>query len=297
LIDRSNSVQYDRLVATKAAVFQSIEELREGDLFNIIAFDNKIQKLSPTLTRMAPNILAKTTEFLSKIQLGSFFTPSDLYKSLFTTIPTCPKDDEIYTAILLTDGESLAKRPMQEAFMRDWTLQNGGRVSLYALSMENDAHLATLDAACHFNYGRLIYTNSHRGLKRKLLKLTKNIKYPIAKNITLKAIAKSSHANIEICPMPSPALYLDQPYVLLGSTETPDDFVLFIQGKLKDQWLNIKKTISFVNAKKAGNSLQSEWALQKAYQQYEKYICEGDYKYLAEAKLLLKPFNLQVAFQ
>jgi hypothetical protein len=297
LIDRSNSIQYDRLLASKSAVFKAIEELDEGESFNIIAFDNKMEKLYPSLVKAGPDTLVKTNEFLNKTQLGSFFSPADLYRPLFVTIPSIVQDDEVYTAILLTDGESLSKKGTKEALARDWTLQNRGRVSLYALSMEADPHLGTLDAACHFNKGRLVYANSHRGLKRKLLKLTQNIKHPIAKNIAFKAISKSPTAKLEIYPNPTPSLYLDQPYVLLGTTETRDDFILFVQGRMKNQWLNIKKTVSFVNAKKGGQSLKSEWALQKAYQHYEKYILEGDQKYLAEARALLEPFNLQIAFQ
>jgi len=297
LIDRSNSIQHERLAATKVAVAKAIEELDAADSFNIIAFDHKMEKLSPSLIKASPDSIAKANEFLNKIQLGSFFSPGDLYRPLFVTIPAFPEDDEVYTAILLTDGEGLSKKGTQETFARDWTLQNQGRVALYALSMETDAHLGTIDAACHFNKGRLIYANSYRGLKRKLSKLTQNIKHPIAKNISFKTISKSPDAKIEIYPNPTAPIYLDQPYVLLGSTDTPDDFILFVQGRLKDQWLNVKKTISFVHAKKGGNFLKSEWALQKAYQQYERYLIEGDQKYLTQAKELLEPFHLQIAFQ
>jgi hypothetical protein len=297
LIDRSNSIQHERLRATKSAIFKAIEGLNDGDTFNIIAFDSKMEKFSPTFTKKGPKVLSKISEFLNKIQLGSFFSSGDIYRPLFTTIPAYTDRDELYTTILITDGEALSKKSSQKALTRNWTLQNQGRVSLYVLSMDNDPNLATLDVACHFNRGRLIYANSHRGLKRKLLKLTKNIKHPIAKNISFKTITNNQDDSVEISPMPAPAIYLDQPYTLLGSTDSPEDFILFVQGRLKNHWFNIKKTVSFVNARKGGNSLKSEWALQKAYRQYEKYILEGDQKYLAEAKSLLSPFNLQVAFQ
>ena len=297
LIDRSNSIQHERLLATKTAVYKAIEELKLGDSFNVIAFDHKMEKLSPSFLNVTPENLVKTKEFLNKIQLGSLFSPGDLFRPLFVSIPHVTEDDEIYTAIVLTDGEGLSKKGTKETFARDWTMQNQGRLFLYALSMENDTHLGTLDAACHFNQGRLVYANSYRGLKRKLTKLTQNIQHPIAKNIALKTITKNPSAHIELYPRPTAPIYLDQPYVLLGSTDTPDDFILFVQGRLKNQWLNIKKTISFVNAKKGGNYLKSEWALQKAYQKYELYLLEGDKKYLSQAKELLEPFHLQTAFQ
>ncbi len=50
----------------------------------------------------------------------------------------------------------------------------------------------------------------------------------------------------------------------MGSTDTLDDFIVFIQGRLRNQWLNVKKTLSFVNAKKGTHSLKT------AFNQYEK---------------------------
>ncbi|HEV7737931.1 MAG TPA: hypothetical protein VGO47_11245, partial [Chlamydiales bacterium] len=84
--------------------------------------------------------------------------------------------------------------------------------------------------------------------------------------LSSKIICRTSDRRIEIYPQSqlSPHLYLNQPYVILGSTDTPDDFLVFIQGRLKDQWLNIKKTVSFINAKKGNSSLKT------AFHQYEK---------------------------
>jgi hypothetical protein len=127
----------------------------------------------------------------------------------------------------------------------------------------------------------------------------KTIQTPLAKNIACRAISKSQKNVIELFPRPSqtPHLYLDQPFVIIGSSENLDDFILFVQGRLKDKWLNIKKTVSFVNAKKGSNAVKQEWALQKAYQCYERYVLDDNPKHLAEAQEWLKPFDIQPAFQ
>lgn len=165
--------------------------------------------------------------------------------------------------------------------------------------MGSDHHLATLDAMSVFNKGKLTYATTNRGLRRKLLKLMKTIRSPIAKNLAVTAISLAPDAKIEIFPKPlyAPHLYLDHPYVIVGSTETLNDFVLFVQGRVKGGWLNIKKTLSFVNAKKGGNTLRSEWALHKAYLEYEKFTQDDNPLHLAEARAILEPYNLQLAFE
>ena len=87
LIDRSNSLQQSRLTATKAAVHKALAELSLEDSFNIVAFDSKMEKMSPHYLPCTGKSYAVAEEFLAKIQLGSFFSTSDLYKPLFFTVP------------------------------------------------------------------------------------------------------------------------------------------------------------------------------------------------------------------
>ncbi len=299
LIDKSNSIQKDRLAATKNAVHKAIEELFPDDTFNIIAFDSKVEKLSPVSLPFNKSSVASAEIFLEKIQLGSFFSAGDVYKPLLLTVPGRVENDEVHTAILLSDGESLSKKNAQRSLFFDWTSYNSGRVALFAIGMNSDPHLSTLDAAAAFNKGKLIYSPTQRGIKRKLLKLMKTIGIPVAKNLNCKAISRSPKAKIELFPrqMQLPHLYLDQPYIILGMADTLDDFILFAQGRLKNRWINIKKSISFVNAKKGGQSLKAEWALQQAYNLYGRYVYDGDAGHLAEAGKLLEPYDYQVAFQ
>ena len=209
------------------------------------------------------------------------------------------KEDEIYTTILMTDGEPLSKKNSMRSIMYTWTLQNGGKTSLFTLGMGSDSNLATLDAASALNRGRLYSSPTKRGIKRKLLKLMKNIHAPIAKNLSARAISTGSATSIALFPKGNnmPHLYLNQPIVILGSCDTLDDFILFVQGRCKNCWFNIKKNVSFIHAKKGGNPLRKEWALQQAYRCYERYTQDDNPEHLVEARELLAPFDIQPAFE
>lgn len=263
LIDRANSIQKERFIASKQAVLRALDELDEEDSFNIIVFDSKMEKLFPTFSKVNASSISKAEVFLDKIGLGSFFATSDPYKPLLLTIPREVQEDEIYTAVLVTDGETLSNKSVHDTLMNDWTMQNQGKVSLYVVGMETDTNGKALETLCTLNRGRLIQSTSGRGIKRQILKLTKNIKTPLAKDLSSKVVCRGEGRPIELYPQPAlaPHLYLNQPYVILGSTDTLDDFMVFIQGRLKDQWLNLRKTISFVNAKKGNASLKTAFHL------------------------------------
>lgn len=298
LIDRANSIQQGRLTSTKSAIHKVLEELSPEDKFNIIAFDSKMEKMSPHSLPCTGKSYTVAEEFLEKIQLGSFFSSSDLYRPLFLTVPGQMEPNEIHTAILLTDGETLSKKGAHKNLLYDWTQFNKGKVTLFVVGL-NDPQMAALDAVASLNRGKLINAASNRGLKRKLLKLVKTIQNPIAKNLACHAISKSPQAKINLYPKSSemPHLYLDQPYVILGETDTLDDFILFVQGHLKDRWLNVKKTVSFLTARKGNKSLKQELAFQHAYHLYEQYVVDQNPKHIADAKALLQPYDYPVAFQ
>lgn len=300
LIDRSNSIQRDRLMGLKNAVRKALHELQPDDTFNIIAFDSKVDKLFTKMAAPTPAAIAQAEKFLDDIQLGSLFSSADLYKPLLHTIPAAPGEDEIYTAVLLTDGASLGKRGAKSKLLQQWTQQNQGRLSLYTVAMTSDNQLSTLETVSALNKGKLLHATTNRGLKRKLLKLMKMIHTPVAKNIAIRAIVPGSGiSKIVLSPSSEAAapLYLNQPYVLLGSAETLDDFILFFQGRMKDKWLNLRKDVSFLNAKRGGMALHTEWALQSAYRCYNDYARDNQPSHLAEAKAILEPLGLSMAIE
>ncbi|HSX13442.1 MAG TPA: VWA domain-containing protein [Chlamydiales bacterium] len=299
LIDRSNSIQKERLNATKSAVRRAIDELNKNDQFNILVFDQKIEKLSPTMLPMTAESISKAHQFINKIELGSFFSQKNLNKPLFLTLPHSSKNDELYTAILITDGENLSQQSAIQGLVSEWSRMNQGKVSLYTLGMSDDAHVDILDAISNMNRGKNFSSPTYRGLKRKLLKIMKTVHAPVAKNITCKAIPRYGNASIELFPKPNhaPHLYAGEPYVILGATKTLDDFVLFVQASLDDQWLHIKKNISFNKAKKGSASLATELAQLKSFDYYQQYLEGKGLQCLNEAQTLIKQYELPSIFE
>lgn len=299
LIDRSNSIQKERLNATKNAVRRALDELNKNDQFNILVFDQKIEKLSPSMLSVNTDSINKAHQFLNKIDLGSFFSQKNLNKPLFLTVPHSPKNDELFTAILITDGENLSHKSAVRGLVEEWSRMNQGKVSLFTLGMNDDSHLDILDAISNLNRGKNFTSPTYRGLKRKLLKIMKTVHSPIAKNITFKAIAHFSNGSIELFPKPNhaPHLYTGEPYTILGTTKSLDDFVLFVQARLDNQWLHIKKNISFANAKKGNETLITEIAQLKSFDYYQQYLEGNGLQCLNEAQKILKEHELPPLFE
>jgi len=298
LVDRSNSIQKDRLTLTRHAIISSLSFLNAEDTFNVLAFDTKLDVLSNINLKNDNISLSRTKSFLRKQNIGSFFSSTNFSIPLFKILDKNVKDDEINIAILISNGDGLHKFKNYRV-INDWTQLNKGNLSLYTICLNNDKNLSLLDLFSSINKGKLLSSTTNRGIKRKLQKLLKSIKTPIAKDLIANAICLDDKANIKLYPPSnkSPHLYIGEPYTILGTTEKLQEFTIFLQGKCKNNHFNLKKHINFDEAKQGGTRLQKELAMKQASVCYEKYLVDNNPTHLQEAKNHLEPFDIQPIFR
>jgi Ca-activated chloride channel family protein len=258
LVDRSNSMQKEGLTTVKQAIQKALTTISSQDTFNVIAFDSSSEKLFPTGQLASQETLDKASQFLSRLSLGSFFNATNLYTPLLLSLPPQDTANRLYNTILVSNGEA----PHRE-LLATWTLQNQGHTTFFSLITGRPQSVPFFESLALVNRGISLHATNKHGVKRKLLKLLKQMKSPIAHNIHCHAIAQpNQHLALHFDPQTTPHLYVSQPFVLFGSTKSLEDFTLFIQGKGLSEWINIRKTISFSYAKKGGKQLITMWEKQ-----------------------------------
>jgi len=299
ILDRSNSVQKHRFAVFKRAVLKALASIQQGDTFNIFVMDKKLTSFRPqNCTATLKNIQA-AEEFLDKQEAGGLFAAGEIYHSLDNILTHIPDNEEMHTAILLTDGKSSLNPDRKQSTLKKWVEKNNGKLSLYAAAVGRDNDLISLDMLCSISGGKLLYSDTHASLPRKLAKLVIDLKDPIAKDILISAIPHNPHSHIEFYPASShlPALFSHQPFVLYGKIDDPCAFDLVIQGRHRDQWIAIKKNVSFIEGHKGDQALQSEWSAQHANVCYSKFLQEGKMAHLHAAKEILKKARSTIAYE
>lgn len=298
LLDRSNGIGSKRFHVTQGAILKALTHLSEADTFNILAFDNQVRLLSPCNMPFGKQGLGVAKKFLDGISIGTIFSSSNVVTPLYSVLSYPSHEDDINVAILLTNGDGVAEVFNNRLLVEEWSLQNAGKVSLYSLSLTSDVQNVMMQMFSAFNKGKVLTSSTLYGIKRQLIKLMQQIKHPIAKDVQFTAVSKDNGKPIELFTyLKPPHLYKDDPYVIMGSVKTLDDFVLFVQGKRNGSYLNIKKNISFVNATTAQKRLKKDWAMQLAFEKYQSYIYEKDPKYLTEMRKILTPYDIEASFQ
>ena len=299
ILDRSNSVQNHRFAVFKRGVLKALSSMQHGDRFNILVIDKKVARFSTENIPVTMKNIQAAEEFLDKQEGGGLFSAGEIYASLEKILTSIPADDEMHTAILLTDGKTNFNTERKQAALKKWVEMNQGRLSLYTAAIGRDNDLLSLDLLSSVSGGKLLYSDTHASFPRKLAKLVLDLKDPVAKDLVISAIPHNPHSHIEFYPANShlPSLYSHQPYVLVGQIDDPCAFDLVIQGRHQDQWVAIKKNISFVEGHKGDHNLAMQWTAQQANLCYAKFLKEGKASHLKEAKEILKKSRAEVAFE
>lgn len=289
LLDRSNSIQSERLNISKHAIEGALNCLKNEDTFNIVAFDNQIDMLSIEGLPRNKESLLSVKNFLTRQELGSFFFSANYVPPLTVALQ---EQKDINVVILLTDGNSLAKQKNYKIF-EEWTKRNIGKNPFFALAINDDPNLSLLEYFTFLNKGTTYVSTTKRGIKRQLSNLVKSIRSPIGKDISFNLVPCDGEGKVDfnIPKNRAPMLYADKPYVILGSVNQMSDFFLFLQGKSKEGWFSIKKKISFKAAKRGGKELEKSFAEIQAHKCYEAFLADERVEHLKEARAILEPYD------
>ncbi len=297
VIDRSNSILNKRFLLTRSAVGSALSSLNKEDTFNIFTFDSKLDFVFAKNQHPTHDMIIEGKNFLKNQNIGNFFTSKSFFLPLNKMLNNSIKKDEINNIILITDGDEVDKIKNYR-LLQKWTEINCGMQSFYVVGLNEDKNLPILDFFTSLNKGQVVVASNARNIRRHLVKLIKSLGSPVAKNVFVtpydQNMANMAFFNDSTGQNP---LYLDSPYVIIGSVDRLDDFCIFLQGKNSDKWFNIKKDLSFQRAKKGGESLQKKWAIYKTNKLYENYLKDNDISHIKKAEEILKPFDIPVAFK
>ncbi len=286
IMDRSSSADKAHFQTAKRGITRAVAALRPGDFFNILILDSSITQLHEAPLPATKANIQKAEEFLNKQSHSYQGAATDIYTSLTKILSSQIAAEEAVTAILISDGDSPLKSTQQRKKINTWLEANRDRITLYTATAGHGNNLSSLKMLSLASRGSFLYSDTHASFPRKLAKLVMDLRYPIAKEMTLSMVSPDPESRIEILPPSSrlPNLFSDHPYVLVGSADKLSDFTLLLEGKNKDQIFKIKKTISLSKAKQGSRLLQKQWTAEKAHTLFDQYLREGEATVLKQAE-------------
>jgi hypothetical protein len=289
LIDVSSTVEKHKLSVFKRSVIKALTSLQQGDSFNIFLLDKKITKLSPSNIVVSPKNLHLAEDFLEKkMQEKNLFASLDLSQGLQDVLQHIDAEEEVHTAILLTNG----KTSLNSTDLRKFLEKNQGKLTLFTAAVGQNNELTNLDMIGTLCGGKLFYSDTNASFPRKLASFVKGLQEPLAKNLTVSLMPVHPKARIEKIALPKqmPNLYNQEPFIIMGKLDRLCDLDLVLQGRSAEDQIFLKKVVHFEEATEALLSMKKLWYMQQKIGDYEKFVKEAKPTHLKHAKELLKAF-------
>ncbi len=289
LIDPTSSIDRHKFSLFKRATLKSLSSLQQGDRFNIIILDKKLSRLGSKNLMFSSKSLQIAEEFLEKISQASFITSHDFIESVQKFTSEIKNEEQMHTAILLTNGVSSQGFQNQQKSIKSFLQNNACHLTIYAAAVGTKNNLMNIDMLCSISGGKLLYSDTNAAFPRKLSSLVKNLRNPIAKDIRITATATNPKAKISLLSSTKQLapLYDQEPYVIMGRMDRLSDIQLCIEARHESEWINIEKMVSF-NEANLDSKILLMWSKAQIHSQYQAFLNEPKAKHLKKAKELLQ---------
>ncbi|XP_016414161.1 inter-alpha-trypsin inhibitor heavy chain H3-like [Sinocyclocheilus rhinocerous] len=169
VIDRSGSMEGEKMKQTREALMTILSELHEDDYFGLVTFDDTIESWRPFLSKATPENVTEAKEFVRTIKARHM---TDINKGLLYAVDmlTSEKSDyfpDMSMIILLTDGRPSSGQQDLSNIQENVRNAINGSMSLFCLGFGYDVDYSLLDTLAKQNDGlaRRVYEASDAALQ------------------------------------------------------------------------------------------------------------------------------------
>lgn len=182
VVDRSGSMTGQKIEQAKGALKFVLGNLREGDLFNIVAYDSEIQTFRPELQKYGDDTLAAATSFVDSLYAGG---STDIDAALRRALGMLADSSRPAYVIFLTDGLPTAGETGEAAIVAHSQEANQVRARLFAFGVGYDVNSRLLDKLVRVNFGQSEYVRPNEDIEAAVSKLYRRIGTPVLTDVAV----------------------------------------------------------------------------------------------------------------
>jgi Ca-activated chloride channel homolog len=162
VIDRSGSMAGKKMEQARNALQSVLNNLRDDDTFNIIAYDDRIEAFKPELQRYSSTTRAEAERFVANIREGGSTNIDGALKAGLAMIPDDSKPNYV---IFLTDGLPTAGETNELRIAENARIGNRSHVRIFSFGVGFDVNARLLDRLSGGNSGTSEYVRPDENLE------------------------------------------------------------------------------------------------------------------------------------
>ena len=237
VVDRSGSMSGEKLSQAKNALKFVLNNLREGDLFNVIAYDSRIESFKPELQHFNDETRRAAIGFVEGLFAGG---STNIDGALRTALGQLRDASQPNYVLFLTDGLPTDGETNEAKIAANAKTANGVRARVMAFGVGYDVNSRLLDRLARDNFGQSEFVRPNENIESHVSSLYRRIESPVMTDATVQfefdgvKIEEGAPTN-RLYPAAPRDLFAGEQFVVAGRYKRHGAAKLVIQGRIGAQ--------------------------------------------------------------
>ena len=275
VLDHSGSMARRKIEQAKAALRYCVQNLNDGDRFNLILFNEDITSLADRLNRgeewfggerwrdstvMSNELIdvkdgrEKAFAFIDDIGGRGMTNIND---ALLTALAEKPDPNRPRIIVFLTDGRPTAGVRNAGLILENVTKTNRGLSRIFVFGVGYDVNDHMLDKMAADNGGTCNYVTPDEDIEDAVSALFRKMNEPVLVGV---GINFGQIVTKELTPKNLPDLFREEQLTVLGRYEGHGDIILQLRGIIGSEWHEFSKDVHFSALERDNDFLPHLWA-------------------------------------
>jgi len=236
-VDRSGSMSGKKIDQVKAALKFVVENLRPGDLFNIVAYDSEVESFRPELQRYDEQTRKAALGFVEGLYAGG---STNIDGALRTALGQLQDSSRPSYVVFLTDGLPTTGVTNEAQIVENARQGNRVRARIFAFGVGYDVNSRLLDRLVRDSHGQSEYVRPNEDIEDRVSRLYRRIEAPVMTDVKIE-ISVDAHGGPygdrinRVYPKGSIDLFAGEQLVVVGRYRTPGDAKVVVSGSVGGQ--------------------------------------------------------------
>ena len=260
VIDRSGSMAGKKIDQARGALQFVLDNLRDEDTFDIVAYDDRIETFKPELQRYSTETRAEATRFVANIRPGG---GTNIDGGLQAALGLIPDDTRPSYLIFLTDGLATNGETAELKIAANSRAANKGKARIFAFGVGFDVNARLLDRLSGGSGGTSEYVRPDEDIEAHVSTFYSKMTRPALSAIS---IALAGHDVNRTYPRDIPDLFEGGQLLWVGRYPKEGPTTIQISGKVGGQPQSFEFPAELAGAGKSSGHdyVEKLWAVRRA---------------------------------
>jgi Ca-activated chloride channel family protein len=279
VVDRSGSMSGKKIEQVRGALKYVLNNLRQGDLFNIVAYDSQVEMFRPELQRFEDKTRKAALGFIEGIYAGGSTNIDGALRAALKQLQDSSRPNYV---LFLTDGLPTAGETNELKIAANAKEANKVRARVFSFGVGYDVNSRLLDKLVRDNFGQSEYVRPDEDIEDRVSRLYRRIESPVMTDLKIEFVidelkTEEGKPVNRVYPKGSLDLFAGQQLVVVGRYKKTGRAKVIVRGSVagKQQKFDFPATLVKKSDDETHGFIEKLWAVRRVGEILEELDFKG----------------------